>query len=96
MRRVLKYRSGRYYFLHVSKAIFCFHFRNKVLRAFTLSSSNNQLSDQKENIRGEQVPVCDDCKGLVMEITSSSKQTRSSARNRALKNLTLDLSPVYK
>ncbi|XP_067623621.1 protein spire isoform X2 [Eurosta solidaginis] len=66
-------------------------------RAFTLSSSGTQLSqEQKENMRGELVAVCHDCKGLVMEITKSSKQTRSSARNRALQNLTLDLSPVYK
>ncbi|KAL9930217.1 spire type actin nucleation factor isoform 2-T4 [Glossina fuscipes fuscipes] len=71
--------------------------KSKFSKAFTLSSSSNQLSqDQKENMRGEQVPVCNDCKGLVMEISRSAKQKRSSARNRALKNLTLDLSPVWK
>ncbi|XP_054743769.1 protein spire isoform X1 [Anastrepha obliqua] len=71
--------------------------KTKFSRTFTLSSSGTQLSqDQKENMRGELVTVCNDCKGLVMEITRSSKQTRSSARNRALQNLTLDLSPVYK
>uniref|UniRef100_A0A1A9VXU7 Protein spire n=1 Tax=Glossina austeni TaxID=7395 RepID=A0A1A9VXU7_GLOAU len=70
--------------------------KSKFSKAFALSSSSNQLSqDQKENMRGEQVPVCNDCKGLVMEISRSAKQKRSSARNRALKNLTLDLSPTH-
>ncbi|XP_036329470.1 protein spire-like [Rhagoletis pomonella] len=71
--------------------------KTKFSRAFMLSASGSQLSqEQKENMRGELVTVCNDCKGLVMEITRSSKQTRSSARNRALQNLSLDLSPVYK
>ncbi|XP_004530284.1 protein spire isoform X3 [Ceratitis capitata] len=71
--------------------------KTKFSRTFTLSASGTHLSqEQKENMRGELVTVCNDCKGLVMEITRSSKQTRSSARNRALQNLTLDLSPVYK
>ncbi|CAD7079614.1 unnamed protein product [Hermetia illucens] len=70
--------------------------KNRFARAFTLSSSAH-LADQKENtIRGELMAVCNDCRGLVLEIIRSSRQTRSSARNRALKNLTLDLSPVYK
>lgn len=70
--------------------------KNRFARAFTLSSSAH-LADQKENtIRGEMMAVCNDCRGLVLEIIRSSRQTRSSARNRALKNLTLDLSPVYK
>ena len=47
-------------------------------------------------MRGEMMAVCNDCRGLVYEIIRSSKQTRSSARNKALRNLTLDLSPVYK
>ncbi|XP_059222125.1 protein spire isoform X2 [Stomoxys calcitrans] len=71
--------------------------KSKFSRAYTLSSSGTQLSqDQKDNIRGELVPVCNDCRGLVMEISRSAKQKRSSARNRAIKNLTLDLSPVWK
>ncbi|XP_037957657.1 protein spire isoform X2 [Teleopsis dalmanni] len=71
--------------------------KNKFARTLALSSSSaNFGQDLKESIRGEQVPVCNDCKGLVMEITRSSKQTRSSARNRTIRNLTLDLSPVYK
>ncbi|XP_075153614.1 spire type actin nucleation factor isoform X2 [Haematobia irritans] len=71
--------------------------KSKFSRAYTLSSSGTQLSqDQKDNLRGELVPVCNDCRGLVMEISRSAKQKRSSARNRAIKNLTLDLSPVWK
>ncbi|XP_055836744.1 protein spire isoform X2 [Episyrphus balteatus] len=70
--------------------------KTKFTRAFTLSSSGHLSSDQKENLRGELMAVCNDCEGLLLEIIRSSKQTRSSARNRALKNLTLDLSPVYK
>ncbi|XP_058979901.1 protein spire isoform X2 [Musca domestica] len=71
--------------------------KSKFSRAYTLSSSGTQLSqDQKDNVRGELVPVCNDCRGLVMEISRSAKQKRSSARNRAIKNLTLDLSPVWK
>lgn len=54
-------------------------------------------AEQKENLRGELMAVCNDCRGLVLEIIRSSKQqTRSSARNRAIKKLRLDLEPVYK
>lgn len=53
-------------------------------------------NEQKEQIRGELMAVCNDCRGLYNEIIKSSKQSRSFARNEALKNLTLDLSPVYK
>lgn len=54
-------------------------------------------SEQKENLRGELMAVCNDCRGLVLEIIRSSRQqTRSSARNRAIKKLTLDLEHVYK
>ncbi|KAM7353726.1 spire type actin nucleation factor isoform 2-T2 [Cochliomyia hominivorax] len=70
--------------------------KTKFSRAYTLSSSGTQLSQDQEKMRGELVPVCNDCRGLVMEISRSAKQKRSSARNRTLKNLTLDLSPVWK
>ncbi|XP_065355766.1 protein spire [Calliphora vicina] len=70
--------------------------KTKFARAYTLSSSGTQLSQDQEKMRGELVPVCNDCRGLVMEISRSAKQKRSSARNRTLKNLTLDLSPVWK
>ncbi|XP_055710366.1 protein spire isoform X3 [Phlebotomus papatasi] len=53
-------------------------------------------AEQKEGLRGELMAVCNDCRGLVLEIIRSSRQTRSTARNIVLKNLTLDLSPVYK
>lgn len=54
-------------------------------------------SEQKESLRGELMAVCNDCRGLVLEIIRSTRQqTRSSARNRAIKKLTLDLEPVYR
>lgn len=52
--------------------------------------------DQRERLRGEIMSVCNDCRCLVLEIIRSSKQTRSTARNNVIRNLTLDLSPVYK
>ncbi|XP_017152655.2 protein spire isoform X1 [Drosophila miranda] len=73
--------------------------KSRFSRGFALFSSGSHLAqtqDQKENLRGEQVPVCNDCQGLVNEITSSVKQKRSSARNRTIQNLTLDLTPVWK
>lgn len=57
---------------------------------------SQQLFDQKEGLRGELMAVCNDCRGLVLNIIRYSRKTRSSARNMHLKNLTLDLSPVYK
>ncbi|XP_034667988.1 protein spire isoform X4 [Drosophila subobscura] len=73
--------------------------KSRFSRGFALFSSGSHLAqtqEQKENLRGEQVPVCNDCQGLVNEITSSVKQKRSSARNRTIQNLTLDLTPVWK
>ncbi|XP_037045003.1 protein spire isoform X1 [Bradysia coprophila] len=70
--------------------------RNRFSRAFTQQSGVASNIDHKDLMRGEMMDVCNDCKGLVYEIIRSSKQTRSSARNKALRNLTLDLSPVYK
>ncbi|XP_039228930.1 protein spire isoform X1 [Drosophila yakuba] len=73
--------------------------KSRFSRGFNLFSSGSHLAqtqEQKENLRGEQVTVCNDCQGLVNEITSSVKQKRSSARNRTIQNLTLDLKPVWK
>ncbi|CRL00684.1 CLUMA_CG013942, isoform B [Clunio marinus] len=68
--------------------------RSGFKKAFTLMQQ--QQCEQKECLRGELMAVCNDCRGLVLNIIRYSRQTRSSARNHALKNLTLDLSPVYK
>ncbi|XP_055643756.1 protein spire isoform X2 [Toxorhynchites rutilus septentrionalis] len=74
--------------------------RNRFAKAFTLSAAaaaqNNSVDPQKERLTGELMAVCNDCRSLVLEIIRSSRQTRSSAQNQALRNLTLDLSPVYK
>ncbi|KXJ74532.1 hypothetical protein RP20_CCG013461 [Aedes albopictus] len=77
--------------------------RNRFAKAFTLSSAaaatapgSAAIDPQKERLTGELMAVCNDCRSLVLEIIRSSRQTRSSAQNQALRNLTLDLSPVYK
>ncbi|XP_062699864.1 protein spire isoform X2 [Aedes albopictus] len=77
--------------------------RNRFAKAFTLSSAaaatapgTAAIDPQKERLTGELMAVCNDCRSLVLEIIRSSRQTRSSAQNQALRNLTLDLSPVYK
>ncbi|XP_038111222.1 protein spire isoform X3 [Culex quinquefasciatus] len=75
--------------------------RNRFAKAFTLSAAaaagqNSVIDPQKERLTGELMAVCNDCRSLVLEIIRSSRQTRSSAQNQALRNLTLDLSPVYK
>ncbi|EDW77370.1 uncharacterized protein Dwil_GK18263, isoform A [Drosophila willistoni] len=76
--------------------------KSRFPRGFGLFSSSgshlatHQSQDTKENLRGDLVTVCNDCQGLVNEITSSVKQKRSSARNRTIQNLTLDLTPVWK
>lgn len=68
--------------------------RNRLAKLFIMSSS--ATTDQKELLRGELMSVCNDCHGLVLNIIRSQRSTRSSARNQAIRNLTLDLSPVYK
>ncbi|XP_021702164.1 protein spire isoform X3 [Aedes aegypti] len=74
--------------------------RNRFAKAFTLSAAatapGTAIDPQKERLTGELMAVCNDCRSLVLEIIRSSRQTRSSAQNQALRNLTLDLSPVYK
>lgn len=66
--------------------------------SFVLFQGNHGLSSdlQTDTLRAELASVCIDCQRLVDEIIRSSKQTRSSARNKALRKMTLDLSPVYK
>ncbi|CAH1396254.1 unnamed protein product [Nezara viridula] len=44
-----------------------------------------------EKLKGLQMTVCHDCKAMVLQIIKSSRTTR----NNAIRNLTLDLSPVY-
>ncbi|XP_058814922.1 protein spire isoform X2 [Topomyia yanbarensis] len=75
--------------------------RTRFARTFTLTAAatagqSTAFDPQKERLTGELMAVCNDCRSLVLEIIRSSRQTRSSAQNQALRNLTLDLSPVYK
>lgn len=46
---------------------------------------------EKERLKGIQMIVCLDCKAMVLQIIKSSRTTRSNA----IRNLTLNLSPVY-
>lgn len=48
-----------------------------------------------ERIRGVQMIVCHDCKIMVIQIIRSSRTSRSAIRNNAIRNLTLNISPVY-
>ncbi|CAH1710243.1 unnamed protein product [Chironomus riparius] len=70
--------------------------RSTLKKAFTLMQNQQSNYDQKEGLRGELMAVCNDCRGLVLNIIRYSRQTRSSAKNMKIKSLTLDLSPVYK
>ncbi|KAL7043725.1 hypothetical protein ACKWTF_001640 [Chironomus riparius] len=70
--------------------------RSTLKKAFTLMQNQHSNYDQKEGLRGELMAVCNDCRGLVLNIIRYSRQTRSSAKNMKIKSLTLDLSPVYK
>lgn len=48
-----------------------------------------------DKLRGMQMIVCHDCKTMVLQIIKSSKASRTATRNNAIRNLTLNLSPVY-
>lgn len=48
-----------------------------------------------DKIRGVQMIVCHDCKIMVIQIIRSSRTSRSAIRNNAIRNLTLNISPVY-
>ncbi|XP_045486293.1 protein spire isoform X2 [Pieris rapae] len=48
-----------------------------------------------ERLRGVPMAVCLDCKALVLQIIKSSRACRSAERDRALRHLTLDLTPLY-
>uniref|UniRef100_A0A146MBI4 Protein spire n=1 Tax=Lygus hesperus TaxID=30085 RepID=A0A146MBI4_LYGHE len=55
-------------------------------------AKSKTLGRQKaEKLKGLQMTVCHDCKTMVLQIIKSSRTTRSNA----IRNLTLDLSPVY-
>lgn len=48
-----------------------------------------------DRLRGVQMIVCQDCKIMVIQIIRSSRTSRSAIRNNAIRNLTLNISPVY-
>ncbi|XP_075211533.1 spire type actin nucleation factor isoform X2 [Lycorma delicatula] len=61
--------------------------RGKLNRSKTLGRPTEKV----EKLKGLQMIVCHDCKTMVIQIIKSSRTTR----NNAIRNLTLDLSPVY-
>lgn len=64
--------------------------RGRMSRARTLGRPT--VSDR---LRGMQMVVCHDCKIMVIQIIKSSRTSRSAIRNNAIRNLTLNISPVY-
>lgn len=56
-----------------------------------MAKSKTVGRQKAEKLKGLQMTVCHDCKTMVLQIIKSSRTTR----NMAIRNLTLDLSPVY-
>lgn len=54
-----------------------------------------RLGKVGDRLRGVQMIVCHDCKIMVIQIIRSSRTSRSAIRNNAIRNLTLNISPVY-
>ncbi|KAJ8894744.1 hypothetical protein PR048_000051 [Dryococelus australis] len=61
--------------------------RSRFNRAMTVGQPQNK----KEKLKGLQMIVCHDCKMMVIQIIKTSR----TSRNNAIRNLTLNLSPVY-
>lgn len=58
---------------------------------FSRSKTMGRSDTKKEKLKGLQMTVCHDCKTMVLQIIKSSRTSRSNA----IRNLTLNLSPVY-
>jgi len=62
------------------------------LRArFSRSKTLGRPEEKAEKLKGLEMIVCHDCKTMVIQIIKSSR----TSRNNAIRNLTLNLSPVY-
>uniref|UniRef100_A0A1B6KTP3 Protein spire n=1 Tax=Graphocephala atropunctata TaxID=36148 RepID=A0A1B6KTP3_9HEMI len=62
------------------------------LRArFSRSKTLGRPEEKVEKLKGLEMIVCHDCKMMVIQIIKSSR----TSRNNAIRNLTLNLSPVY-
>lgn len=61
--------------------------RGRLSRSRTLG----RPTEKTEKLKGLQMIVCRDCKTMVIQIIKSSR----TSRNNAIRNLTLNLSPVY-
>ncbi|KAG8335328.1 actin nucleation factor [Homalodisca vitripennis] len=58
---------------------------------FSRSKTLGRPEEKAEKLKGLEMIVCHDCKTMVIQIIKSSRTSRSNA----IRNLTLDLSPVY-
>lgn len=66
-----------------------------MLRSRARYSRGATVAGAAERLLGVQMAVCHDCKAMVLQIIKSSRASRSASRDRALRHLTLDLTPVY-
>ena len=66
------------------------YFRRFLLRSKTLGRPAG-LEKTAEKLKGLQMIVCLDCKTMVLQIIKTSRTSRS----QAIKNLSLNISPVY-
>ncbi|XP_044726791.1 protein spire isoform X2 [Chrysoperla carnea] len=69
--------------------------RSRMARAKTQLNRFDDKSSTADKLKGMQMIVCHDCKTMVIQIIKSSRTNRTAIRNNALRNLTLNLSPVY-
>lgn len=55
------------------------------------SKTLGRADPKAEKLKGLEMTVCHDCKTMVIQIIKSSRTSRTNA----IRNLTLNLSPVY-
>ncbi|XP_024080616.1 protein spire isoform X2 [Cimex lectularius] len=77
------------YAVSTSLSLCCFF--TKLFFRWRMAKSKTVGRQKAEKLKGLQMTVCHDCKTMVLQIIKSSRTTR----NMAIRNLTLDLSPVY-
>lgn len=79
--------------LHMYVLVLFYLYRTRMSRARTLGRGGD--TKPADRLKGMQMIVCHDCKIMVIQIIKSSRTSRSAIRNNAIRNLTLNLSPVY-
>lgn len=100
-------KSPKFHFHFLFIVLCC---RNRFANALSLSEITVTADAKGTSRRGEIMAVCNDCRGMVHEIMRSARQSSAAAvisetdamanldkaPTKAMRNLTLDLSPVYK